>query len=108
MHAEGSLATNNDITFDPDTLLVEIYEIDSTLLANNWCNSEPHFITSNVISTLAAVTIGFDKAVYTVAESEIIRSVEVCAVMNDATEQDCLVDFEFHIIFFTSDGTACT
>ena len=46
-------------------------------------------------------------AVYTVAESE-IRPVEVCAVMNDATEQDCLVDFEFHIIFFTSDGTART
>ena len=60
------------------------------------------------LCTLSAVTIGFDKPVYTVEESDIGSSVEVCAVMNDSTEQDCLVDFEFDIIFFTLDGSART
>ena len=56
--------------------------------------------------TLSGVTIGFEKAVYTVEEAETGSFVEVCAVMRDATPQDCLVDFEFNIIFFTLDGSA--
>ena len=61
-----------------------------------------------VFSTLAAVTVGFDMAVYTVAESETGSYVDVCAVMHDVTPQDRLVDFEFNIIFFTLDGSART
>ena len=61
-----------------------------------------------VFTTLSVVTIRFDKTVYRVVESERGSSVDVCAVMHNGTPPDRLVDFEFDIIFSTSDGTAGT
>ena len=61
-----------------------------------------------MFTTLAVVTIGFENVAYRVAESERGSSVEVCAVMHNATEQDRLVDFQFDIIFFTLDRSART
>ena len=53
---------------------------------------------------ISAASVGFTKTMYTVEEN--IRKAEVCVVVDNPTDDNCLVDFGFDINLSIMDGSA--